>query len=60
MEKVTAGIFDGLQIRQIMKGTNFVGYMSERERKAWTSFVKLAENLLGNKKYVSDHYQFLV
>ncbi|KAI5725091.1 hypothetical protein M8J77_010864 [Diaphorina citri] len=39
MEKIKAGIFDGPQIRQLIKDPNFVSSMSEKERKAWTSFI---------------------
>ncbi|KAI5696331.1 hypothetical protein M8J76_008968 [Diaphorina citri] len=58
MEKIKAGIFDGPQIRQLIKDPNFVSSMSEKERKAWTSFVAVVENFLGNKK--SLDYKALV
>ncbi|GBP06878.1 hypothetical protein EVAR_99750_1 [Eumeta japonica] len=50
MEKFKAGIFDGLQIRQLTNDTQFTNSMTELELKAWTAFVSVMQNFLGNKK----------
>ena len=49
-EKLKAGIFDGPEIRQLINDPAFVVFMSEAERSAWTSFVLLVRNFLGNHK----------
>lgn len=49
-EKLKAGIFDGPQIRQLMKDPTFVNSMNESEREAWTSFVEVVRNFLGKHK----------
>lgn len=58
MEKIKAGIFDGPQIRQLTKDTQFRNSMTELELKAWTAFVSVMQNFLGNKK--SENYIELV
>lgn len=58
MEKIKAGIFDGPQIRQLTKDTKFRNSMNELELKAWTAFVSVMQNFLGNKK--SENYIELV
>lgn len=58
-EKLKAGIFDGPQIRKLMKDTtNFETCMNDVERLAWQSFVAVAQNFLGNHK--ADNYVELV
>ena len=49
-EKLKAEIFDGPEIRQLINDPAFVDSMSEAERSAWTSFVLLVRNFLGNHK----------
>ena len=49
-EKLKAGIFNGLQIRQLMKDSNFVASMTSREVQAWKALTEVIKNLLGNKK----------
>ena len=49
-EKLNAGIFDGPQIRQLMKDQGFEGSMRTVEAAAWTSFVAVANNFLGNHR----------
>ena len=44
-------IFDyGLQVRQLMKGTDFIKVMTVLEIEAWKSFVLMVENVQGNHK----------
>lgn len=57
-EKLKAGIFDGPQIRQLVNDPGFVDSMSEGERRAWTSFVLVVRNFLGNHK--AQNYAELV
>ncbi|GFV59717.1 uncharacterized protein TNCV_1907881 [Trichonephila clavipes] len=57
-EKLKAGIFDGPQIRQLVKDSNFVKSMTEVESKAWNSFVLVMSNFLG-KKRSDDHVELV-
>lgn len=50
IEKLKAGIFDGPQIRQLIKDTEFQNSMNRLECAAWTSFVQVVNNFLGNTK----------
>jgi hypothetical protein len=54
MEKLKAGIFDGPQIRQFMNDLHFIASMNEIGSCAWSSFVLVVKNFLGNKK--ADSY----
>jgi hypothetical protein len=58
MEKLKAGIFDGPQIRQLINDPHFIASMNEIESCAWSSFVLVVKNFLGNKK--ADNYIQLV
>lgn len=49
-EKLKAGIFDGPQIRRLIKDENFDSYMTDIEKNAWNEFVWTVQNFLGNKK----------
>ncbi|XP_073532722.1 uncharacterized protein [Phyllobates terribilis] len=57
-EKLKAGIFDGPQIRKLIKDSNFPKEMNDMEAAAWCSFVLVVKNFLGNKK--ADNYEELV
>ena len=57
-EKIKAGVFDGPQIRHLMKDNAFPNSMNETERQAWLSFVSAVKNFLGNTK--SDDYRNIV
>ena len=46
-EKLKAGIFDGPQIRNLIKDPNS---MKEIELASWLSFVKVVQSFLGNRK----------
>ena len=56
--KIKAGIFEGPQIRDLMKDSNFTTVMNETEKSAWLSFKCVTENFLGNKK--AENYEELV
>lgn len=57
-EKLKAGIFEGPQIRQLVKDPNFVKSMTEVESKAWNSFVLVMSNFLGKNKS-DDHVELV-
>ncbi len=58
IEKLKAGIFDGPQIRNLLKDSNFMKTMSENEASAWRAFVDVVQNFLG--KHKSENYKDLV
>ena len=56
IENLTNGIFDGPDIRKLVKDSNFITSMNELESKTWRSFAAVTKNFLGNKRlhdYVS-------
>ena len=57
-KKLRAGIFDGPQIRRLMKDSTFVSTMTALEKDAWLSFSAVLENFLGNFK--APNYKELV
>ncbi|GBP59676.1 hypothetical protein EVAR_39833_1 [Eumeta japonica] len=61
-EKIKAGIFDGPQIRSLIKDPNFTDTMTKIEKKAWNDFVWLVHNFLENKKSMdfSHHIEELM
>jgi hypothetical protein len=58
MEKLKAGIFDGPEIRQLINDPHFIASMIEMDSCAWSTFVLVVKNFLGNKK--TDSYIQLV
>ena len=58
LEKLKAGIFDGPQIRTLMKDQGFTQSMTDIEKTAWEAFVLVVKEFLGNKK--SENYKELV
>ena len=67
--KLKEGIFDGTQIRKLLKDDVFVTKMTSIQKRAWLSFENVVEQFLGNvkspdwKKEVSkmvDSFQKLV
>ena len=50
IEKIKAGVFDGPQIRKLLKDTNFVESMTPVQSDAWRSFEQVVKNFLGNKR----------
>ena len=57
-EKVKGGIFDGPQIRKLMKDPFFTSHMTVVESAAWCSYVSVVKEFLGKTK--SDSYQDIV
>ena len=58
IEKTKGGIFDGPQIRTLMRDSDFTNHMNTVELNAWVSFTDVVTNLLGNHK--ADNYKQLV
>lgn len=56
--KLKAGIFDGPQIRELMKDPKFDKSMEGNERNAWLSFKSIVTNFLGNHR--SPEYECVV
>lgn len=58
--KLKAGVFNGPQIRKMLRDPEFIKKMTDTEKAAWLSFKMVVENFLGNhksadyKKIVSD------
>ena len=50
IEKLKAGIFDGSQIRTLIKDPCFVHSMTDTESAALQSIVLVTQNFLGNRK----------
>ncbi|KAF2354547.1 Protein LIN37 [Trinorchestia longiramus] len=55
MEKIKAGIFDGPQIRKLIKDSSFDDGLNPAELSAWLSLKSVIANFLGN--YRIAHYQ---
>ena len=49
-EKLKVGIFDGPQIRQLIRDPEFENSMNEVKLEAWKAFVQIVKNFLGNSK----------
>ena len=58
MEKLIAGIFDGLQIHKLMQDQTFTVRITVAERASWCSYVSVIREFLGNTK--ASNYQNLV
>ena len=58
IEKLKNGVFEGPDIRTLIKDANFVSSMNETEKAAWESFVLVVQNFLGNKR--ADNYKELI
>ena len=50
IEKLKNGIFNGTDIRKLIKDQNLITSMNELESKTWISFVAVAKNFLGNER----------
>ena len=57
-EKLEAGIFDGPQIRKLIKDPNFQHSMNEIELTSWLSFVDVVQSFKGNRQ--ADNYKDIV
>ena len=49
-KKIKAGIFDGPQIRLLVKDQTFISIMKKEELNAWKAFCDVVKNFLGNMK----------
>ena len=56
--KLEAGIFDGPQIRELMKDTKFDEILENNEMNAWRAFKSIVQNFLGNHR--SPDYEHVV
>ncbi|GBP26486.1 hypothetical protein EVAR_85988_1 [Eumeta japonica] len=56
--KMKEGIFVGPQIRELMNDSNFESTLNEAEQRAWTAFVEVCHNFLGNKK--KENYREII
>jgi hypothetical protein len=56
--KLLAGIFDGPQIRELMKDSTFDRSLSRKEKSAWTALKSVVQNFLGNHR--SQEYEKVV
>ena len=57
-EKIKAGVFDGPQIRQLIRDQHFIGTMTELEKNAWLSFKAIVTDFLGNTR--AENYTEIV
>ena len=57
-EKKKAGIFDGPQIRTLLKDKHFMARITAVEARAWVAFTNVVQSFLGNKK--DDNYEEIV
>ena len=48
--KISAGVFNGPQIRKLIKDPAFVRSMDSKQAAAWTSFVEVTQGFLGNTR----------
>jgi len=58
IEKLKVGIFDGPQIRQLIRDPEFENSINKVELHAWNAFVLVVQNFLGNNK--ASNYAELV
>ena len=49
-EKLNQGVFDGPDIRKLIKDVNFVCSINALESSAWNPFVAVVKNVVGNHK----------
>ena len=56
--KLGAGVFNGPQIRELMRDTTFDEVLTEAEKRAWESFKNVFTNFVGNKR--SPNYEDMV
>ena len=57
-EKKKAGVFNGPQIRRLLRDPNFVASMTAHEARAWNAFSLVASNFFDNRK--RENYEDLV
>lgn len=51
--KLKEGIFDGPQIRTLLKDETFITTMNAVEKAVWFSFKNVSENFIGNHKSIN-------
>ena len=56
--KIKAGVFDGPQIRKLLRDENFLETMNETEKNAWIGFREVVEGFLGNTR--AENYREIV
>ena len=49
-EKLKAGVFDGPNIRQLLKDKEFIETMNPEEKNGWVAYSQIVNNFLGNTK----------
>ena len=52
------GVFDGTQIKILVKDSNFEQYVTNREKHAWVAFEDVVQGFLGNER--KENYKELV
>ena len=57
-DKIKAGVFDGTQIKKLIKCKNFSSLVTEVEKRACNAFVAVVKGFLGNAK--AANYKDLV
>ena len=57
-KELKSGIFDGPQIRQLMRDQKFCDTMNKVQLAAWSSFVEVVKNVFGN--YRADNYEEII
>ena len=58
IEKLKGGIFDGPQVRQLIRDPEFEKSMTKFELQAWKAFVLVVKNFLSNNK-ASNHEELI-
>jgi len=56
--KLKEGVFEGSQIRKMLRGDSFIEHMNDTEKATWDSFKETVKNFLSNKK--SENYKEIV
>ncbi|GBO16541.1 hypothetical protein AVEN_150121-1 [Araneus ventricosus] len=56
--KIKEGVFDGTQIKKLVKDSNFEQCMTNTEKQAWVAFKDVVEGFLGNER--KENYKELV
>lgn len=56
--KLKEGIFNGPDVKKLIKDPSFISTLNPEEKTAWLAFVQVTENFLGNKR--SPQYESLV
>ena len=50
-ENIKPSIFDGPQIRELIKHQHFTDCMTDKKKSAWIEFIWVVQNFLENKKF---------